>query len=206
MTMTSQPAKKAPGIRVEFQTCGKDYANQKNLKNHIEKDHKPEPTSDDENETYPAAASAAAPATTSDNDNKSANTFAQTEEQLQVESEMMEEFALQLDMLEEIKVMAQTETEPVDIKVEGIGEKLERFKTIVIKKNELLKETREDKLRLKHEVECRKQVENMQNQYIKAKENDIDRLMKEVKAEKDNSVSIIAESKNRRRKYSTLNQ
>ena len=111
---------------------------------------------------------------------------------------MMEEFALQLDILEEIKVT--TETEPVDNNVEGIGEKLERFNTIVIKKNELLKETREDKLRLKHEVECSKQVENMQNQYIKAKEYYIDRLMKEVKAEKDNSVLIIAESKNRRRK------
>ena len=100
--------------------------------------------------------------------------------------------------------MAQTETEPVDNNVEGIDEKLERFKTIVIKKNELLKETREDKLRLKHEVECSKQVENMQNQYIKAKENDIDRLMKEVKAEKDNSVSIIAESKNKKKEVQQL--
>ena len=112
--MTSQPAKKVAGIRVECQTCGKDYANQKNLKNHIEKDHKPKPTADDENETSTAAASAAASATTSENDNNSANTFAQTEEQLQVESKMMEEFALQLDMLEEIRVMAVTEIESVD--------------------------------------------------------------------------------------------
>ena len=36
-------------------------------------------------------------------------------------------------------------------------------------------------------------VENMQDQYIKAKEKDIEKLLKEVKVEKDNSVSIIAE-------------
>ena len=42
--MTSQPAKKAAGIRVECQTCGKDYANKTNLNNHMERDHKPEAT------------------------------------------------------------------------------------------------------------------------------------------------------------------
>ena len=31
---------------------------------------------------------------------------------------------------------------------------MKRFKTIVMKKNELLKDTREEKLKLKHEVEC----------------------------------------------------
>ena len=75
-----------------------------------------------------------------------------------------------------------------------------------MKKNQLLKDTREDKLRLKHEVECSKQVEIMQNQYITAKEKDIDRLMKEVKAEKDNSVSIIAESKNKKKEINQLKQ
>ena len=104
--MLVQPAKKAPAIRVECQTCGKDYANARNLKNHIEKDHKPEPTDDDEEETTTAAA----PATTTENDNNSVNTFAQTEEELQAESEMMKEFALQLDMLDEIKAMTQTES------------------------------------------------------------------------------------------------
>ena len=73
-----------------------------------------------------------------------------------------------------------------------------------MKKNELLKDTREDKLKLKHEVECSKQVENMQDQYIKAKEKDIERLLKEIKAEKDNSVSIIAESKNKKKEVQQL--
>ena len=140
--MSGQTAKKAPGLRVECQTCGKDYANQKNLKNHIDKDHKPEATADDENGT----SAAAAPATTTEADNNSTNTFAQTEDELTAENEMMEEFAMQLDMLDEISAMTQTET--VDESTGTIQEKLERFKTIVVKKNQMLRETREDKLRL----------------------------------------------------------
>ena len=187
-----QQAKKVPAIRVECQTCGKDYANQKNLKNHIEKDHKPEATADDEVETTRAAA----PETATRNDDNSINPFAQTEEELQAENEMMVEFSKQLDMLDEIKEM--TRTESVD-DANTLKDKIERFRIIVVKKNEVLKDTREDKLRLKHDVECSKQVENMLQKDLDVKDKEIDRLRKEVKAEKDNSISIIAESKNKKK-------
>ena len=134
-----QPAKKVSAPRVECETCGKDYANQKTLKNHIDRDHKP--TQDTENED-----NLAVPGDNVNHDNDSAAPFIQTEHELNAENKMMEEFAQQLDMLEQIKEMTQKEQENADGNDlrNDIKEHLDRFKTIVIKKNAILKETREE--------------------------------------------------------------
>ena len=169
--MTSQTAKKVSAPRAECETCGKDYANQKNLKNHVDKDHKP--IQDPENEANPAA-----PGDTFNHDNDSAVPFVQTEHELNAENEMMEEFAKQLDLLEQIKKMTQNEQQDVDENKlkKDIEEHLERFKLIVIKKNAILKETREDKLKYKHEADCSKQVESKLTSYLEAKESVIGNL------------------------------
>ena len=195
LTNLAQPAKKVSAARVECQTYGKDYANEKNLKTHI--DHKPTPAPED------VTNRAVVPGV---NDNNSAAPFIQTDDELNAENEMMVEFAKQLDMLEEIKELTQKDKEDDehdDLK-KDISEHLERFKTIVIKKNAILKETREDKLKFKHEAECSKQVESNMAKDIEAKDIEIVNLKKELKVEKDNSISVIAESKNKKKEVKNL--
>ena len=139
----------------------------------LRKDHKPIQNPDN-------VTNQAAPGDTLDNDNDSAFPFIQTEHELNAENEMMEEFAKQLDMLEVIKEMTQKDQEEADandLKNE-IKEHLERFKTIVVKKNAILKETREDKLRYMHEADCSKQVESKFTRDLEAKENVIENLKK----------------------------
>ena len=83
MTNPAQPAKKVSATKVECQTCGKDYANEKNLINHIDKDHKQTPDSEDVTNRVVALGY---------NDNNSATPFIQTENELYAENETMVEF------------------------------------------------------------------------------------------------------------------
>ena len=204
--MPDQPAKKAPAARLDCQTCGKNFANQKNLNTHVDKAHKDKTNIEPAEETNDADE---VPGTSSENDNDSAaTTFNNTEEDLQAENEMMEEFAKQLDLLESIKDMTQNDiqyNEQNDLK-NAIGEKLERFKTIVEKKHKVIKEAREDNLKLKHEVECSKQVEKNLTKDLGDKDKEVDCLKKNLKTEKDNSTAIIAEARNKKKEIQRLKQ
>ena len=104
--MPNQTATKAPAARLDCPTCGKNFANQKNLTTHVDKTHKEKPNPEPAVETNDADQPLANP----DEDNDPAlAAFVQTEDELQAENEMMVEFAKQLDILEEIKNMTQND-------------------------------------------------------------------------------------------------
>ena len=173
--MPNQTASKAPAARLDCPTCGKNFANQKNLSTHVDKTHKDKTNSEPVEETNAADLRPANPE--EDNDSTPA-AFNQTEEELQAENEMMVEFAKQLDILEDIKNMTQNDIvydEHNNLK-NVLREKLERLKIIIEKKDSIIKETRDEKLKLKHEVECSRQVENNLSNDLKAKEKEVDGL------------------------------
>ena len=167
--------------------CGKELASKLNLTNHTKKIH--------QKIAEPLPILQASPL------NLPSTVSFCVDDDLNTENEIMEAFAQEQMLLEEIESKAQGYKEAVrdDDEGEELLAKIKRFKVVVEMKNKHMKAVKDAKDKMEEEMKKTRQVESAQFQELVIKEKEIEILKTELKTGKMQVLSIIKDAKDKKK-------